>query len=108
MEVGRVGTGSEKNLPAVQETWVQFLGWEDPLGREWLLTAAFLPGKSPGQRSLAGYGPWGGKESDMTEQLSTQRVGIIYSSRAKYSDLRCKETRIRWRNGFPWVVLPSG
>ena len=20
-----------KNLPAMQETWVQFLGWEDPL-----------------------------------------------------------------------------
>ena len=23
-----------KNLLAVQETWVQFLGWEDPLGKE--------------------------------------------------------------------------
>ena len=23
-----------KNLPAVQETWVQFLGWEDPLEKE--------------------------------------------------------------------------
>ena len=22
-----------KNLPALQETWVQFLGWEDPLGK---------------------------------------------------------------------------
>ena len=29
----------------------------------------FLPGKSHGQRSLAGYSPWGGKESEMTEQL---------------------------------------
>ena len=27
----------------------------------------FLPGKSHGQRSLAGYSPWGLKESDMTE-----------------------------------------
>ena len=27
----------------------------------------FLPGKSHGQRSLAGYNPWGCKESDMTE-----------------------------------------
>ena len=25
---------SVKNLPAVQETWVQFLGWEDPLEKE--------------------------------------------------------------------------
>ena len=29
------------------------------------------PGKSHGQRSLAGYSPWGCKESDTTEQLST-------------------------------------
>ena len=30
-------------------------------------TPVFLPGKSPGQRSLAGYSPWGNKELDMTE-----------------------------------------
>ena len=27
----------------------------------------FLPGESHGQRSLAGYSPWGHKELDMTE-----------------------------------------
>ena len=31
----------------------------------------FLPGESHGQRSLVGYSPWGHKESDRTEQLST-------------------------------------
>ena len=30
----------------------------------------FLPGKSYGQRSLAGYGPWGRKESDTAERLT--------------------------------------
>ena len=30
-----------------------------------------MPGESPGQRSLAGYSPWGRTESDMTEWLST-------------------------------------
>ena len=30
----------------------------------------FLPGKSHGQRSLAGYSPWGCKESDTTEQIT--------------------------------------
>ena len=35
-----------------------------------LPTLVFLPGESHRQRSLAGYGPWGRKESDMTEQLS--------------------------------------
>ena len=33
--------------------------------------SVFLPGESYGQRSLVGYNPWGGKQSDMTEQLHT-------------------------------------
>ena len=60
-----------KNLPAMWETWVQSLGWEDPLGRAWQPTPVFLPGESYGQRNLAGYSPWSRKESDVTEQLST-------------------------------------
>ena len=38
--------------------------------RKWQPTLVFLPGEFHGQRSLAGYSPWGCKESDMTEQLS--------------------------------------
>ena len=34
-----------------------------------LATPVFLPGESHGQRSLAGYSPWGHKELDTTEQL---------------------------------------
>ena len=59
-----------KNPPAMQETWVQSLGWEDPLQKR-MATPVFLPGESHGQRSLAGYCPWGCKESDMTEELGT-------------------------------------
>ena len=33
-------------------------------------TPVFLPGESHGQRSLAGYSPWGHREGDTTEQLS--------------------------------------
>ena len=47
-----------KNLPAMRETWVQSLGWEDPLGRAWQPTPVFLPGESYGQRNLAGYSLW--------------------------------------------------
>ena len=36
-----------KNLPAVRETWVISLGWEDPLERAWEPTLVFLPGESP-------------------------------------------------------------
>ena len=38
-----------------------------PWRRAWQPTPAFLPGESRGQKSLAGYSPWGHKESDMTE-----------------------------------------
>ena len=34
----------------------------------------FLPGESHGQRSLAGYSPWGHKESDMTEVTARRHV----------------------------------
>ena len=36
----------------------------------WQPTPVFLPGESHGQRSLAGYSPWGHKESDRTEWLT--------------------------------------
>ena len=50
--------------------WVPSLGWEDPLERKWQPNPVFLPGKSHGQRSLAGYILWGHKELDTTEQLN--------------------------------------
>ena len=37
----------------------------------------FLPGKSHGQKSLAGYSPWSGKEFDTTEQRSTQAHSLL-------------------------------
>ena len=36
-----------KNLPAIQETCVQSLGWEDPLRRAWQTIPVFLPRESP-------------------------------------------------------------
>ena len=53
-----------KNPPAMQETWVQSLGWEDPLEKERLPTPVFWPGEFHGLYSI-----WGHKESDMTERL---------------------------------------
>ena len=59
-----------KNLPTMQETQVQSRVREDPLEREWQPTPVFLPGEFHGQRSLAGYSPWGCKESDTNERLT--------------------------------------
>ena len=56
-----------KNLPAMRETWVRSLGWEDPL-EEATLPLQYSCLENPhGQRRLAGYSPWGCKESDMTD-----------------------------------------
>ena len=65
-------TQQVKNLSLMQETQemrVWSLGQENPLEEEtWRQpTPVFFPGKSYGQRSLAGYSPKGHKESDMTE-----------------------------------------
>ena len=60
-----------KNPPAMQEMWVLSLDQEDSWRRAWQPTPVFLPGEPHGQRSLAGYSPWGCKELDTPEQLST-------------------------------------
>ena len=52
------------NLPAIQETQVHSLGWEDPLEKK--MAIHFLPGEFHGQRSLMSYSPWGHKELDTT------------------------------------------
>ena len=59
-----------KNPSAMQETWAQFLGREDPLEKGMATTPVFLPGEVHGQRSLVGYSPRGCEESDMTERLT--------------------------------------
>ena len=59
-----------KNPPAMQETRVQSLGWEDPLEKGMATHCSILAWRSQGQRSLAGYGPRGRKELDTTERLT--------------------------------------
>ena len=56
-----------KNMPTMQKTQVQSLGWEDSLEKEMATHSSILAWKIPWQRSLVGYSPWGGKESETTE-----------------------------------------
>ena len=75
--IGGVLSGSVvKKPPAVQEiqeTWVQSLGWEDPL-EEGMAHSSILAGESHGLRSLGSYGPRGCKESDMTAGTEHARM----------------------------------
>ena len=45
------------------DPWVGKIPWK----KAWHPIPVFLPGESLGQRSLAGYSPWGHKELDMTK-----------------------------------------
>ena len=60
-----------KNLPAVWETWVQFLGWEDPPEKGTAVHSSVLAWRIPWAEEPGRlHSPWGHKELDTTEQLS--------------------------------------
>ena len=57
-----------KNLPARWETWIRSLGWEDSPGEGKGHPLQYSGLENPhGQRTLAGYHPWGHRESDMAK-----------------------------------------
>ena len=90
-----------RRLPTMLETRVRSLDWEDLLQKKWQPTPVFLPGKSHGQRSLAGYSPWSHKELDTTEQLihtclNNNRCMCIFSSVQSLGFVRLFAT--------PWIT----
>ena len=54
----------------MRETWVQSLGWKDPLEKEMATHCSILAWKIPWTKGAwwATYTPWGSKEVDTTEQ----------------------------------------
>ena len=55
--------------------WIRKIPWR----RKWQPTPLFLPGKSHGQRNLAGYSPWGCKESDTIYWLNNNNnICFVY------------------------------
>ena len=57
--------------------WVGKIPWS----RKWQPTPVLLPGESHGQRNLAGYSPWGCKESNLTEHaLKGPSLSLAVSS----------------------------
>ena len=97
-----------KHLPAMRETRVGSLGWEDwedLLEKEMATHSRILAGESHGWRSLVGYSPWGRKRSDMTERLHCHFQCLIWSflDGASAKELACQCRRCK-RSGFnPWV-----
>ena len=60
-----------KNLPAMQDTQVQFLGREDPLEKGVATHSSILAWRIPWIEEPGGYSPLGHKQVGMTEQLSS-------------------------------------
>ena len=75
----------------MQDPWVRKITWR----RKWQPTPVILPGEFHEQRSLAGYSPWGCKESGMTEQLSLihtiNKIKSINSRSLSVPCLNCQE-----------------
>ena len=63
---------SAKNLPAVQETWVQILGQEDPLEKEMATHSSILTWRIPWAEEPSRLQSMGSQESDMTQRLNHQ------------------------------------
>ena len=71
-----------KNLPAVQETWVQSLSQEDPLEKEMVNYSSIFAWKIPWTEELGGLQSMGCRELGTTEQLT------LPSQPTKTSDFR--------------------
>ena len=55
---------------SMQETWVQSLGWDDPLEKEMATHSSILAWRIQWIEEPGRLPPWGHKESDRTEQLN--------------------------------------
>ena len=80
----------------MQETWVQSLIWEDPLEKGMATHSSILAGEFHGQRSLAGFSPWGHKQLDRTEQLTHKVLE---------NPLDCKIKPANPKGNRPWIFI---
>jgi len=69
-----------KNLPVMQETWVQSLGWKDTLEKGTATHSSILAWRIPMNNGAWQLQSMGFQKSDMTEQLSTHTHNFISQS----------------------------
>ena len=89
------------------DPWVGKILWR----RKWQPTPVFLPGKSHGRRSLAGYSSWEPKESDMTEQHHFHFLKSLVWWASQILSVACWSFKLylfyfystsRWSKSFWW------
>ena len=73
-----------RNLPAMQESWVQSLGWEDTLEESMATHSSIFAWRIPTDRgawqTTGSYRLWGHAGLDTTEQLSIAQISVYVCS----------------------------
>ena len=87
------------------DSWDEKIPWR----RKWQPTLVSLPGKSHGQRSLAGYSLGGCKESDTTKWLnSSSRIGWKSTAAFSKKDTLVSGTTDRSKENWPALASRAG
>ena len=94
-----------KNPSTMWETWVQSLGWEDPLEKGMATHSSILAWRIPMDRGdwRAAVSPWSYKKSDMAERLSTSKLKKAEYQRIDAFELWCWRRLLR----VPWIARRS-
>ena len=90
------------------ETWVRSLGREDPLEKEMATPYSILAWRIHGQRSLAGYSPWGRKELDMTEHTPHTHTEKLKDYKYNWTYVCAKQLQSCWSLCDPMDCSPPG
>ena len=77
-----------KNPPAMRETWVQSLGWEDPLEEGMAIYSSILAWRMPWTEEPGGLQSMGSQRVGQTERLSTQSLQAMSSPTLPISSCR--------------------
>ena len=92
--VGFPGSSVVKNLPAVQETQVQSLDWEDPLEKDMATHSSILAREIPWMVEPVGYSPWGSQQRQLNNKdwckndvLKRSKRGLCASEKLHSSSL---------------------
>ena len=93
--------GSLKNPPAMRETWVRPLGWEDPLEKGKPTHSSILAWRI--LRTV--YSPWGRKELDMTERVSLHLSFLAFLNPSCPSGVTEKTFTPSWFSGLGQILL---
>ena len=98
-----LGAQTVKNLPAMRETWVPSLRWEDHPGGGHGNPLQYACLENPyGQRVLAGNSLWGLKESETTERLSPAR-GLRGAVKNQFGGASWEFKK--WRSLIDWLLV---